>query len=165
LNKRVIFLFGLVGVGKSYLARYIADRYGYYCHEGDDDLTSSMKEAIQSRRHFTDQMRSEFFSNLSEKILELQKNHEYIVISQGLYKNKHRQFLIDRIPNLELVWVTASDEVLYQRLVQREGFPVDKNYAENIRANFESPEMNIHTLINEGSVEEEMRSLIEGAYL
>jgi gluconokinase len=162
LNKRVIFLFGLVGAGKSYIASQIADTYGYYCHEGDDDLTPSMKEAIEFRLHFTDQMRADFFRILSEKILLLQKKHEYIVVSQGLYKNKHRQFLLETIPNLELVWVTASDSLIYERLMKREGVPVDKDYAKNIRANFENPVMDVHTLVNEGSIEEKVQYLIEG---
>lgn len=154
MNKRTLFLFGLAGVGKSCLAKYVADNFGYYLYEGDEDITPAMRSAIAGNRDFTDQMRDEFFEQMTEKILMLQKEHEYIVVAQGLYKNEHRRFLLEKISSLELLWVTASDAVISQRLLKRDGVSVSPEYAEIIKKNFELPDIEVQKVHNEGELRE-----------
>jgi len=150
-NKKTLFLFGLSGVGKSYLANYLAINHGFHSYEADDDLTPAMKEAIQNKTHFTDKMRDEFFELITVKIFELQKSHEKIVVSQGLYKNKHRKYLIQKIPNLELIWVKASNQVLVERIKAQGRSDITLEYAKSISANFEEPEigMGVREVVNE----------------
>lgn len=148
MNNKTIFLFGLAGSGKSYLANYISKQYGYFHYEGDDDLTMSMKQAIGDGRQFTDVMRAEFFHIIADRILELQKSHEKIVVSQAMYKNIHRNYLLSRIPELKLVWVKASDEVILERIQKRGIKGVDEAYVKAIRANFELPEMEVIEIEN-----------------
>lgn len=146
---RVFFLFGLAGSGKSYLANYISKEFGYYHYEGDDDLTPSMKQAIKDGAQFTDEMRMEFFQIIGDRISELRKVHDKIVVSQAMYKNIHRNYLLSRFPDLQLVWVKASDEVIMERIQKRGIKGVDEAYVKAIRANFEEPEMNVKEIIND----------------
>lgn len=153
MNKKTLFLFGLAGAGKSHLGKYLSANYGYHQYEGDDDITPAMIHAIESGTHFTDEMRNEFFEIVADKILELQKTHEKIVVSQGLYKNIHRKYLLERIPNLELVWVKASNAVMLERLKERAGVEISEEYAKSIRVNFEEPDMGVIELVNDGDTE------------
>jgi gluconokinase len=148
-NITTLFLFGLAGSGKSYLANFIAKEYGYFHYEGDDDLTPSMKQAIKAGAQFTDAMRMEFFQIIGDRILELRKEHDKIVVSQAMYKNIHRNYLLSRFPDLQLVWVKASDEVIMERIQKRGIKGVDEAYVKAIRANFEEPEMNVKEIIND----------------
>lgn len=147
-----LFLFGLAGVGKSFLAEHIAKKYAYYLYEGDDDITPDMRNAIAEKRHFTDEMRDEYFRIVADRILELQKKHQNIVVAQGLYKNKHRHYLMSRIPDLQFVWVQASQEKILERLQQRDGIAVSPEYAKKIQANFEVPDMPVMEFLNEGPI-------------
>jgi gluconokinase len=139
-ENKILFLFGLAGSGKSYLANLIAKRYGYFNYEGDDDLTPSMKEAIRLGNSFSDQMRLEFFQVIAARILELSKVYPKIVVSQGLYRNIHRKYLLDSIPNLKLVWVRANDDVVLKRIRSRGVAGIGEDYVRVIRANFEEPD-------------------------
>lgn len=149
-DNEIVFLFGLAGSGKSYLANLIAQRYGYINYEGDDDLTPSMREAIKLGSSFSDQMRLEFFQVVAARILELSKVHPKIVVSQGLYRNVHRKYLIDSVPNLRLVWVRASDEVILKRIRSRGVAGIGEDYVRVIRANFEEPDFYVEEIDNSG---------------
>lgn len=152
MNTKTIFLFGLAGVGKSFLARHIAHTFGYYLYEGDEDITPAMRTAIACKTEFTDSMRDEFFEIMTKKILDLQKQHAHLVIAQGLYRNRHRKYLIKHIPGLQLVWVVASNPVINERIMKREGIAIAPDYAKSIQKNFEEPEMDVIRLHNEGSL-------------
>jgi gluconate kinase len=149
-ESKILFLFGLAGSGKSYLANLIAQRFGYFNYEGDDDLTPSMKEAIRLGNSFNDQMRLEFFQVVAARILELSKVHRKIVVSQGLYKNLHRKYLLASIPNLQFVWVRASDDVILKRIRSRGDAGIGEDYVKAIRANFEEPDLSVIQIDNSG---------------
>lgn len=148
-SSKTLFLFGLAGSGKSFLAKKIATQFGYYHYEGDDDFTPAIKQAIATGSQFTDEMRWEFVRLLADRILELQKIHEKLVVSQALYKNIHRKFLLEKVPKLELVWVKASDDLIVERINQRGGAGISLDYVKAIQANFEEPDMKVLELENE----------------
>ncbi len=62
-----------------------------------------------------------------------------VAISQGMYRNKNRLDLLREFPNLQFVWVKASDAICYQRIKQRNN-AVTVAYARKIIAVFEPPE-------------------------
>ncbi len=161
LNERTLFLFGLSGVGKSFLTNYLSMNHGFYQYEADDDLTPAMKKAIRDKTHFTEEVRDEFFQIVANRVLELQKVHKRLAVSQAAYKNIHRKYLLERIPNLELVWVQASDKVLVERIRMRDGLGISEDYARIIRANFEDPDMEVLEILNEGDVERRLMGLVQ----
>lgn len=151
MNERTIFLFGLAGVGKSFLANYISKKYAYFAYEGDEDITEDMKQAIKNNSHFTNEILDDFFKIVSEKIVKLQKEHSHIVVSQGLYRNRHRQYLKKQIPELELVWLKADEGTLLERLKSRMGLEVSADYADKIKKNFELPTLDVLEIENNGN--------------
>lgn len=63
-----------------------------------------------------------------------------IVVSQGAYKRKHRQFLAEQIPNLRMIWVDAPVPTWEARINNRQG-GISLASARALQPDFEPPSM------------------------
>lgn len=134
----VILLYGIAGSGKSFAGRALAEGLGYHHYELDQDLTSAMRLAIAENRSFTEVMRDEFFEIVVQRMLEVVRHYPRTVFTQGVYKERHRAFLQDRVPGLKVIWITAPSGSVLDRL-RRRGDSVSAEYAALIERNFETP--------------------------
>lgn len=139
LAPRVIFFFGMSGAGKSYVGDIIgAFNKDCYVYHADEDITDAMEKALKSKRPFTDQMRDEFFAIIATKIRNLIKQYDQVVITQGAYKQKHRDYIAREVPGIEMIWVDASQDIIHERLKQRlEGISIES--ADALVKDFEEP--------------------------
>lgn len=145
----IVFLFGVAGAGKNWVAERIRDRFGYYFYDADIDLTPAMREAIERKTLFTDAMREEFFAVIARRIAELSAIHPKLVVAQAAYREKNRLFLAHSLPKLKLVWVRAPDALIVERL-QLRGDGITPEYAAQIYRNFEPPDRSIPIIENDG---------------
>ncbi len=143
-----LFFFGLAGCGKSYVARLVAALAGWTVYDADDDLTDELKLALAERRRFTEAMRDRFFAIVADRILDLQSRHEKLVVSQAVYKRRHRNFLMATVPNFELICVEASESVTNQRLSRRRD-GIGNQSAAALRRDFELPGGEFKLVIND----------------
>ncbi len=144
-----LFLFGIAGGGKSYVGNLIGRLAGWHVYHADDDLTDEMKLALAARRPFTEPMRDRFFAIVIDKILNLQKIYPQLVVTQAVYKQRHRDLLMAQILNLELICVTAAEPVIFQRIKRRdEGITIESAAA--LRADFEAPLPDNKIIVNNG---------------
>lgn len=144
-----LFFFGLAGGGKSYVGNLIGRLAGWHVYHADDDLTAEMQLALAERRPFTEPMRDRFFTIVVEKILNLQKSHAKLTVTQAVYKQRHRNYLQAHIPAIELVCVTATEENIFRRIKRRDdGITVESAAA--LRADFETPPPTYKTIVNNG---------------
>ncbi len=154
LAPSVLFLFGLSGAGKSYVGDIINELPDWFVYHADDHLTDELTLALKENRPFTNAMRDRFFSIVVTKIQTLQRRHRSLVVTQGVYKQRHRDYLTSTIPGMEMLHVEASDQIITKRLVTRiEGINIAS--ASALRQDFDAPSDDIKVIINEGS-----RSLI-----
>lgn len=136
---QVLFLFGLAGTGKSYIGDLIGKHLHWRVYHADEDLTDEMKQALAQSRPFTDSMRDRYVAILVDKIREMQAQHEHIVVTQGLYKQRHREWLQCNLESIELVCVSASEALLLQRIQERpNGILLES--ARALFADFEHPD-------------------------
>jgi gluconokinase len=143
----VIFLFGLSGAGKSYVGDIIGSHEDWFVYHADDDLTEAMRHVITSKKAFTEEMRDEFFFRIAEKVKYYLTLYPRVVVTQGAYKKKHRQFLRQKINDIEMICVTASDSLIHKRLEDRiDG--ISNESAEAIKHIFEEPEDTVKVLFN-----------------
>ncbi len=134
----VLFLFGLAGAGKTYVGQLVSTLTGWPLYDADDDISDDMKQALAEQRPFTEAMREEFFPRVVKRIRALQQQYDHIVVTQGVYKQRHRDYLLTEIPGMEMVGVTCSEAVLQQRLSARhQGISADSAAA--LLADFEAP--------------------------
>lgn len=154
----IIFLYGLAGSGKSYIGDLIARHTGWHVYHADDDITEAMRQALQEKRPFTDAMRDEFFKLLIGKIRKLSQQHNHLIVTQAVYKQKHRNQLQQQIPGLELIWIKADDDIIASRLQSRHhGIKLESAAA--LRKDFEIPNENCKVIINERDEESIIRQL------
>ena len=135
-----LFFYGVAGSGKSYVANLVGDLAGWHVYEADDDISDAMKLALAEHRPFTDEMRDEFFTRISVKIIELQKTYPLLAISQAVYKQKHREYLQRQIPAMGMVCVTASEQCIFDRIDSRSS-GISHASAQALRVDFEAPAM------------------------
>lgn len=153
-----LFLFGLAGSGKSFVGNLIAERAGWHVYHADDDLTDEMKLALAEHRPFTGPMRDRFFALIVDKILQLQLQHPRLVITQAVYKQQHRDYLLARIPDMELVCVNAEDATILRRINRRsDGISIASAAA--LRADFEAPVADCRIVVNDSDASAIVRQL------
>jgi gluconate kinase len=154
-----LFLFGLAGSGKSFVGNLIAELAGWHVYHADDDLTDEMRLALAEHRSFTGPMRDRFFALIVDKILQLQQRHPRLVVTQAVYKQQHRDYLLARIPDMELICVNAEDATILQRINRRsDGISVASAAA--LRADFEEP-AGCKTIVNDSDAAAIVRQLNE----
>ncbi len=139
LAPRVIFFFGMSGAGKSYVGDIIGEyNKDSYVYHADEDITEEMVEALRNQEVFTDEMRNAFFFIIVKKIRTLIRQYDQVIITQGAYKKKHRDYLAREIPGIEMVWVDASQDIIHKRLAHRLG-GISVKSADALVKDFEEP--------------------------
>jgi len=147
----VWFLFGLSGSGKSYVGDVIADARGWSVYHADDDITPAMRQALAASRPFTDAMRDEYFVLLADRIRARQAQSapdQPLIVTQGAYKQRSRDYLQEQVPGLAMIWVDAPDALIEQRLGLRAG-GITSQSAAALRQDFEFPPRGALKIVND----------------
>jgi len=147
----VWFLFGLSGSGKSFVGDVIGRVRGWPVYHADDDITASMRSALAASQPFTDAMRDEYFILLADRIRARQAQsspHKPLIVTQGAYKQRSRQFLQQQVPGLAMIWVDAPGSVILRRLQQRAA-GITTASAAALRQDFELPPSDSLKIVND----------------
>jgi gluconate kinase len=153
------FLFGQIGVGKSTLGATAAQQWRIHFHEGDQDLTPALLEAIRKRQAFTDAMRDDYAGVLAERITQLARTHPRFIIAQGLFYNRQRHVLRRAHPHLRWAWVRTAPSVWSERVQHRAHPLADLSYAYLANPYFEEPDFPHTVITNEATVEDSLTTL------
>jgi len=156
----LMLLFGISGAGKTFVGDLVSKRLGYFQYELDRDLTPAMRAAIAAQRSFTERERDEYFDLVTIRIHEISARQPKTVFTQGVYKERHRELLRQRVPGLETVWIKAPLDVVQDRLRAREG-GVSPDYADIIARNFEAPRAGLVLLNDQVPAEELWHRFVE----
>lgn len=144
----VLYLFGLTGVGKNWVADLLGRLSGRTVYHADSDMPEEMLEAIKAGRSFTPDQRSAYFQVVTSRIIELKTAHAEIIVTQATYKEEHRKLLTQKIPGIGILHIAAPDDLILARLMQR-GDSISPDYAAKIRRNFEAPDGRYPVLHND----------------
>ncbi len=97
----IIFIGGLVGAGKSSLARSLSTRLSIL-HYGIDEVKKVIYPQDPDFEHnmhhgipFSDETRVKVFERVVEDFQELRKTHSHIIVDETLHKRKLRQILFE----------------------------------------------------------------------
>lgn len=134
----VWLFFGLSGSGKSHVGELIGRTLNWPLYHADDDITPAMRQALAQARPFTDEMRDEYFQQLVQRIKHYRKPGQPLLVTQGVYKQRHRAWLSEQVPGLIPLWVDAPRELIRQRLGRRSD-GVDMSSAAALEQDFELP--------------------------
>jgi gluconate kinase len=126
----VIFVAGLVGVGKSSIAKRLAERLSihYYDIDGvkkaiypeDPDFERNIRNGIP----FKEETRLKVFKKVAADFSELAENHKHMVVDETLHLRRPRQVLFDAarafFGGYVIVLVKADEAVILERLKSEE---------------------------------------------
>lgn len=147
----VWFLFGLSGSGKSYVGDVIGRARGWPVYHADDDITPAMRLALAASQPFTDAMRDDYFVLLADRIRARQaqaRPDQPLIVTQGAYKQRSRDFLQQQVPGLALIWIDAPDVLITQRLSLR-AKGITAGSAAALRRDFEYPAPGCLKIVND----------------
>jgi gluconate kinase len=92
--KEIIILFGEMGSGKNYHGEKLAKEKGYLFFDGDDALTSEMRDRVNKFKPISREMILHFISDLLSVIIEKSNDTDTgLVVSQALYFDEDRTFI------------------------------------------------------------------------
>ena len=143
----VLFIFGLPGAGKSYVATILNTSFGYAIHNGDEDLPKIMKKALIAREDITDEMRSEFTNAMILHIQQLRRTHPKLAVHQTLIKEHMREALQKAFPDARFIFVVCDEQLRENRYQKREYFNLGLAYLRKMSAVFDQPSLQ-HVRIN-----------------
>lgn len=144
----VLFFYGLSGAGKSRCGEWIARATGIPLYSADDDLTDEMKQALARSEPFNDGMRDRYFVIVADAIERRLQATPRLLVTQGLYRRRHRAWLRARLPNMDLICVTAPTQVILERLARRHD-GISMASAAAIAKDFDAADAGDHVLVND----------------
>lgn len=157
----VLFLFGLSGAGKSWVGDLISAHTGWPVYHADADITEQMRQALAEARPFTDNMRDDYFARLPGYIASHRLTGLPLIVTQGAYKRKHRDWLGRQVGGLLPIWVDAPPDLIIQRLEQR-GQGIRAASAAALFSDFEAPPAGSRRIVNDGDKNRVLQQFREG---
>jgi gluconate kinase len=126
----IIFVGGLVGVGKSSVAKGLAREFNLHYYDvdihkksiytADPDYQKNMELGIP----FSKATRFKVFERVVKDFVELSKSHTHIIVDETLHKEELRNYLFagakKYFGGYTVVWVKASEKVILERLAKKE---------------------------------------------
>jgi len=126
----VIFVAGLVGVGKSAIARFLAEKFAipYYSvdevkkviYPKDPDFEKNIRNGIP----FKEETRLKVFRQVTADFSRLAKDHKHLVVDETLHLSRPRQVLFEAAKTCfggyVIIWVRADEAVIEQRLRKKD---------------------------------------------
>jgi len=158
---KLFVFFGLPGTGKTFSAKVAKKYFGYHLYDGDNDLTIEMHTAIQKKASITDDMRTNFFTNLILSVKKLQKKHDKLLVHQTFIKEKYRKQFLIAIPDTKFILVKTDIKIREKRLNERKTFPLEENYARRMSSLFDEPDIPYAILYNNADGEELIKEQLQ----
>jgi predicted kinase len=126
----VIFVGGLVGVGKSAIARFLAGRLSipYYSVDAikkiiypqDPDFEKNIRNGIP----FKEETRLRVFRQVAADFSRLAETHKHLIVDETFHLKKPRQVLFNAAKacfgGYVIIWVKADEAVIKQRLASKD---------------------------------------------
>ena len=122
----IVFVGGLIGAGKSTIAKMLADAFGCYYYDVDEvkksffrtdpDYERNLREGIP----FSDATRARMFERVISDLKSLRESHEHVVVDEVLHRRELRHKLFDAAESIFgefiVVWVQADEPTIIERL-------------------------------------------------
>ena len=170
----IIFVGGIIGAGKSTVAKALAAHYDFPYYDVDEVKKEVFRQDPGYEKNiaegipFSDELRREVFRRVFEDLETLVDEHPHIVVDETLHKRDIRHFLYDEARRIAggfiVIWVQASEEIILKRLGERKRsghFLDDPLPLHNaFRKEFEQYNRCIIDCPNNGSVDETVTDLV-----
>lgn len=155
----ILVVFGLPGVGKTYVSNILNKEFGFFVYEADEDMQKDLKDAIVKGK-VTDQLRDIFFIHLIKKVQQLSFHHKKIVVSQTFIKEKYREQFMKAFPKALFILIDAESNIREHRLMTRNTWQLSLEQWRYMSALFEDPKIKHFILKNNDEGEKNLRQYL-----
>ncbi|MGH1353291.1 MAG: AAA family ATPase [Methyloligellaceae bacterium] len=169
----IIFVGGLIGAGKSTVAKSLATKYGLFYYDVDEvkkvvyQQDPDYEKNLQNAIPFCDETRKKLYDRVVDDIKAFSNSYECLIVDETLHKREMRHQLFDAAEkyfgNFIVIWVKADEEVIKERLTSK----VRKNHIlkdpmsmhNAMLAEFETFEQPVIVCRNNIKIEETMKDV------
>lgn len=147
-NHHILIVTGPAGCGKSTVAQYLANRYGFAYIEGDEFHPKANIDKMAAGVPLNDEDRWDWLILLRDQAIKsLSEGAKGVVVTCSALKKKYRDVirtarLYDEDPNanVHFVYLRADKETLLQRVRERQGHYMKDAMVESQFAALEEPD-------------------------
>lgn len=129
MQRMIIFFGGLIGAGKSSVAKGFAEHLAVHYYDVDEHkrVIYQQDPAYQHNMEhgipFSKETRLKVFRKVVNDFSELSKTHQHLVVDETLHNKELREYLFEGAKKYFggyiIVWVQASEEVILNRLTNK----------------------------------------------
>lgn len=126
----IIFVGGIIGAGKSTVARALAARFEFPYYDVDEVKKEVFRKDPEFERNvsegipFGDELRREVFRRVFRDLETLVSEHPHIVVDEALHKREIRHSLYEEADRIAggfiVIRVQAREDVILERLASQE---------------------------------------------
>ena len=138
----VIILMGVTASGKTTVGRLLASVLGYHFYDADDFHPRANIDKMRHGMPLDDADRRPWLETLRDLVRRCVDEHTDAVLACSALKESYQQYLrVD--PQVRLVYLKADQDLIRQRLLQRQGHFMNPHLLESQFATLEEPEQSL----------------------
>jgi carbohydrate kinase (thermoresistant glucokinase family) len=135
----IVVVMGVSGSGKTTVAKLLAARLGWQFQEGDELHPPENVEKMKSGTPLTDADRIPWLKRIAEKIDEWRARGESGIVTCSALKRSYRDIIIGDRPEVKLVYLKGSPDLIRQRMARRHGHFMPSSLLDSQFATLEEP--------------------------
>ncbi|MEU1346893.1 gluconokinase [Streptomyces sp. NPDC005786] len=140
---------GMSGSGKTTVGRLLAERLGWTYRDADDFHSPDARAGMAAGRALTDIDRGPWLDAIAAWLDHAIATGRPAVVSCSALKRAYRDRLLRGRPEVRLVYLHGTPELIAARLAARQGHFFPAGLLESQLADFEEPEPDEHPLVVE----------------
>jgi gluconokinase len=140
-------MMGVSGSGKTTIAEGVARREGWRLVEGDDLHPAANVAKMKSGTPLTDEDRWPWLRAIADEIDAIRGRGESAVVTSSALKRAYREILIGGRPDVFLVYLKGSRELIGQRMATRKGHFMPPTLLDSQFATLQEPAADEHPIV------------------
>lgn len=141
-------LFGPGGSGKSYVAGILANEFGFYHYEGDNDIPEEMLGYINRNQTVPEHIRDDYYRLVMSRVERIIPQHERFVLTLVFPYERYRHMYMERFPDIIFVLADCGMDKRLERINTRATHPTNDLWTLGRASAFESPKIAHYVLDN-----------------
>jgi gluconokinase len=143
----VAVVMGVSGSGKTTIAKRVAEREGWRLVEGDDFHPPANVAKMHAGIPLTDEDRWPWLRAIAQEIDAIRARGESAVVTSSALRRAYRDILIDARPDVALVYLKGSHDLIAKRLAARTGHFMPPTLLDSQFATLEEPSADEHPIV------------------